>query len=105
MGKLVEAQRLRINGQRTQQNGAPIDTQAEPRTDRRRAQGRTTQLAILEALQACEAQCALDLAQEGARTQAPGHRMTARTLAAQLRLHPSTVYTHLKQLSAQGIIA
>lgn len=65
--------------------------QTAPATDRRRMRGRATQLAILEALQACE-----------------HRRVSARALAAQLHLHPATVYAHLKRMklsAAQDIEA
>ncbi len=89
---LVEALRLRYND-------SPL-----PPTDRRIARGRTTRLAILEAMRT--------------RTRADGHaretddtaprtrsrRVIGREIAAQLHLHPTTVYAHLKQLQVQGLI-
>jgi hypothetical protein len=87
---LVEAQRLR-----THEGAAP---QMDPATDRRRLRGRATRLAIVEALQACEDQCAPDPALGGTSAVASARRVTGRALAAQLRLHPSTVYAHLKRI-------
>lgn len=94
---LLEAQRLRTHDGRAPQTDPPMD--------RRRARGRTTHLAILAALQADEAQPdrpdqhAPDPEQAGTSTGAAGQRVTARELAAQLHLHPSTVYAHLKQIT------
>jgi DNA-binding transcriptional ArsR family regulator len=68
-------------------------------TDRRLAHGRTTRMAILEAWQALVTdRTSVDTPPRGLR------RMIGRELAAQLHLHPTTVYAHLKQLEAQGII-
>jgi hypothetical protein len=86
---LVEAQRLR------QYEGAT--PQVGPATDRRRLRGRATRLAIVEALHAWEDQCALDPPREGTSAVASARRATGRVLGAQLRLHPATVYAHLKQ--------
>lgn len=107
---LVEAQRLRKNAGYAPQaqahtHQACVRQADAQQTDRRRARGRTTRLAILEAIHACEDQCAPDLEQEGTRAQASSSRVAVRALAAQLHLHPATVYAHLKQLSAEGIMA
>jgi len=95
---LVEAQRLRMH-----EGAAP---QTDPATDRRRLRGRATRLAILEALQAWEDQRAPDPPPAGTSAVAGARRVTGRALAAQLQLHPATVYAHLKriqQLAAQEI--
>lgn len=88
---LLEAQRLRTN--------APLSP-----TDRRVARGRTTRLAILEALQALLGDQSSDPDQDGDILRVSGRRVTGRMLAATLHLHPTTVYSHIKQLRAMGII-
>ena len=76
-----------------------------PLTDRRVLRGRTTRLAVLEALQLLRARQSDDLVQDGdSAGRSGGHRITARMIADTLHLHPTTVYGHLKQLRAQGII-
>jgi hypothetical protein len=95
---LLEAQHLRRH-----EGAAP---QTDPVTDRRRLRGRATRVDILEALQAWEEQRAPDPALAGTSTVAGARRVTGRALAAQLQLHPATVYAHLKQirwLAAQEI--
>ncbi len=97
---LLDAQRLRKN-----EGSAP---QTDPGTDRRRMRGRATRSAILEALQACEDQRAPDPTLAGTSARASARRVTGRALAAQLQLHPATVYAHLKRikrLAAQEIMA
>jgi DNA-binding transcriptional ArsR family regulator len=66
--------------------------------------GRTTRLAILEALQLPRARQSDDLVRDDDRAERTRHRITARMIADMLHLHPTTVYGHLKQLRAQGII-
>jgi hypothetical protein len=97
------------------ENAAPQTPQTPPETDRRRLRGRATRVAILEALRACQAgqaeqdeqgeqagedQCAFPSPRAGTRNSAAGgaRRVTGRALAAQLQLHPATVYAHLKQI-------
>jgi DNA-binding transcriptional ArsR family regulator len=78
-----------------------------PETDRRVMRGRSTRLAILEALEALQEQeCrrSVDTAQEAASTSGREPRVTGRELASRLQLHPTTVYGHLKQLRTLGII-
>jgi len=87
---LVEAQRLRMH-----EGAAP---QTDPATDRRRLRGRATRLAILEALHAWEYQPAPDPAPAGESAVAGARRVTGRALAAQLQLHPATVYAHLQRI-------
>jgi DNA-binding transcriptional ArsR family regulator len=90
---LLDAQRLRTNG-------TPL-----PLTDRRVLRGRTTRLAVLQVLQELRGHQSDDLARDGdSAGRSGGHRMTARMIADTLHLHPTTVYGHLKQLRAQGII-
>jgi DNA-binding transcriptional ArsR family regulator len=88
---LLEAQRMRTNN--------PLSP-----TDRRVARGRTTRLAILEALQALTRDQSSDPDQNGDIGWASGRRVTGRMLAATLHLHPTTVYNQLKQLRALGIL-
>jgi DNA-binding transcriptional ArsR family regulator len=87
---LVEAQRLRRH------EGAA--SQTDPATNRRRLRGRATRLAILEALQAWETQHAQGATLTGTSEVAVARHVTGRELAAQLRLHPATVYAHLKRI-------
>jgi len=100
---LLDAQRLRKN-----EGSAP---QTDPGTDRRRMRGRATQVAILEAFQACQAcedQRGPDPMLAGTSARASARRVTGRALAAQLQLHPATVYAHLKRiqrLAAQEIMS
>lgn len=90
---LLDAQRLRTNSM-------PL-----PLTDRRVLRGRTTRLAVLEALQQLRTRQPDDLAQDTDRAgQSGGYRISVRMIADMLHLHPTTVYGHLKQLRAQGII-
>jgi DNA-binding transcriptional ArsR family regulator len=78
-----------------------------PEADRRVMRGRSTQLAILEALEALQARLDCQHANvdhDAVGTQGSRHRVTGRELAAQLQLHPTTVYAHLKQLRALGVV-
>jgi hypothetical protein len=90
---LLDAQRLRTNS-------TPL-----PLTDRRVLRGRTTRLAVLDAFQQLRSrqpeESARDTDRAGRRS---GHRISARMVAETLQLHPTTVYGHLKQLRAQGIV-
>ena len=88
---LLDAQRLRDNSMQL------------PPTDRRVLRGRTTRLAILEAIQQLRAGHSGDLVQDDDRAERTRHRITARMIADILHLHPTTVYGHLKRLRAQGI--
>ena len=102
---LLEARRCRRD-----EDAALQPQQTQPETDRRHLRGRATRLAILEALRACQAEQAEPTEQAGedryahpspcAGTSAAvgARRMTGRALAAQLQLHPATVYAHLKQI-------
>ena len=68
--------------------------------DRRILRGRTTTLAILEALESVYGH-----AHDGVSgVEENGPRVSARELASRLQLHPTTVYAHLRQLRALGII-
>ena len=90
---LLDAQRLRTNS-------VPL-----PLTDRRVLRGRTTRLAILEAFQLIRGHQSDDPVQGSDKAERIGGcRITARMIADTLHLHPTTVYGHLKQLRAQGII-
>lgn len=100
---LLDAQRLRRDEDSAAQPQQAQQTPAD--TDRRHLRGRATRIAILEALQACQAcedqrvpdpTSAGTSARTSARTSA--QHVTARALAAQLQLHPATVYAHLKQI-------
>jgi DNA-binding transcriptional ArsR family regulator len=107
---LLDAQRLRRNqSNEVNENETSQTPQTHPETDRRHLRGRATRLAILEALRESQAepavpaggdQCALPSPRAGTRTSAAGgaRRVTGRALAAQLQLHPATVYAHLKQI-------
>ena len=69
--------------------------------------GRSTRLAILEALEALQEQerrQPVDNEYEAASTSGREPRVTGRELASRLHLHPTTVYAHLKQLRTLGII-
>jgi hypothetical protein len=55
-------------------------------------------LAILDALQAYEDQCAPDAVMPGTSAVANVPQMTGRVLAAQLQLHPATVCAHLRHI-------
>ena len=95
---LLEARRCRRDEDAALQPHQTRQTNAE--TDRRRMRGRDTRMAILEALHSCQACSAAD---DRRAPNPPGAgtsvcRLSARALAAQLRLHPSTVYAHLKQV-------
>ena len=73
-------------------------------TDRRVARGRATRLAILEVRQTLKHGRSVGLELDGDGTLRSGFRVTGSELAATLHLHPTTVYAHLKQLQALGII-
>jgi DNA-binding transcriptional ArsR family regulator len=78
-----------------------------PETDRRVMRGRSTRLAILEALEALQEQerrQPLDNAHKAASSSGREPRVTGRELASRLQLHPATVYAHLKQLRTLGVI-
>jgi DNA-binding transcriptional ArsR family regulator len=76
-----------------------------PETDRRAMRGRSTRLAVLEALEALqERRQPVDNAHEVAWTSGREPRVTGQELASRLQLHPATVYAHLKQLRALGVI-
>jgi DNA-binding transcriptional ArsR family regulator len=69
--------------------------------------GRSTRLAILEALQNVQEheRCQpLDDAHGAVSRLEREPRVTGRELASRLQLHPTTVYAHLKQLRRLGII-
>ena len=72
----------------------------QPEVDRRVLRGRTTMLAILEALETEQGQTHDGVS--GVEERAP--RLSVSELAAQLQLHPTTVYAHLKQLRVLGVI-
>jgi hypothetical protein len=97
---LLDALRLRNSEVSTQQNVLA--------TDRRRARGRTTRLAILEAVETYRHNQLDRLdprqSQMEAETLTPRPRTMAKCIAAQLHLHPATVYAHLQRLSTSGII-
>lgn len=111
---LLEAQRLRRNagnGDSLAHSQEPQQMQQTPAdTDRRYLRGRATRIAILEALQMCQAEQADQAGQTcvdqrvpdpisaGTSVRTSAHQVTARTLAAHLQLHPATVYAHLKQI-------
>jgi DNA-binding transcriptional ArsR family regulator len=91
---LLEAQRRR-----------PHETPL-PATDRRVMRGRNTRLAIIEALHVLQT---VQVSPGGVEActhtlQSPKQQVTGRQLADYLRLHPRTVYAHLKQLRATGLI-
>jgi hypothetical protein len=76
-----------------------------PETDRRVMRGRSTRLAILEALETLqERRQPVDNAQQAASMSGRELRVTGRELALRLQLHPTTVYGHLKQLRSLGVI-
>ena len=89
---LLDAQRMRIN------------TKPLPLTDRRVLRGRTTRLAILEAFQMLHSEPSGDLVQATTLCEQRRHRVTVQVIADTLHLHPTTVYSHLRRLRAQGII-
>jgi hypothetical protein len=69
--------------------------------------GRSTRIAILEALESFQKQenrQPLDGACGSVSKSGREPRVTGRELASRLRLHPTTVYAHLKQLRTLGII-
>ncbi len=91
-----------VDSLRLRQTGSPL-----PPTDRRIARGRTTRLAILEAVRTrghTHVQPPEMNGSDCSALQTRTRRVTGRELAAQLHLHPTTVYAHLKQLQAQGAI-
>jgi DNA-binding transcriptional ArsR family regulator len=89
---LLDAHRMRTN------------TMPLPLTDRRVLRGRTTRLAILEAFQMLHSEPSGDLVQTTTRCEQSSHHVTVQVIADTLHLHPTTVYSHLKRLRAQGII-
>ena len=92
---LLEAQRLRRDV--ANEASASQTRQTHSETDRRHLRGRATRMAILEALQACQAR--EDQHTPGPTSAVASARSGAgRALAVQLQLHPSTVYAHLKQI-------
>jgi DNA-binding MarR family transcriptional regulator len=91
---------MRVDAQRLRTNSTPL-----PLTARRVLRGCTTRLSILETLQQVRSRQSDDLAQDGDSGGRRGkHRISPRMIADTLHLHPTTVYGHLKQLRAQGII-
>ena len=92
---LLEAQRRR-----------PQDTPL-PATDRRVMRGRNTRLAIIEALQVLQTMQdeQPDVETPWSSIKPERQRITGRQLADYLRLHPRTVYEHLRRLRASGVIA
>jgi hypothetical protein len=111
---LLDAQQLRRNEDNA--DAAPqthLTRLTHSATDRRHLRSRATRMAILEALhtaQAYQAYQAYQACQLGDNWRAPdptsagtnaltnAHGVTARMLAAQLQIHPATVYAHLKQI-------
>jgi DNA-binding transcriptional ArsR family regulator len=89
---LLEAQRRRSN------KGA-VEV-----SDRRLRRGRSTRLAIVEALQVLKVQKQSELETGRLPGRRQHYRVTGHEVAAYLQLHPSTVYGHLKQLRAAGVI-
>jgi DNA-binding CsgD family transcriptional regulator len=80
---------------------------SRPQVDRRVMRGRSTTLAILEALETLQEHehCQPPVDTCGAVSGSGREpQMTGRELASRLQLHPTTVYAHLKQLRALGII-
>jgi hypothetical protein len=89
---LLDAQRLR-------DNSIPL-----PPTDRRVLWERTTRLPVLEAPQQLSSRQSDDVVQHEDHGKRASNQITARMLSNLLHPHPTTVYGHLKQLRAQGII-
>lgn len=79
----------------------------EPPFDRRIQRGRSTALAVLEALETLQQQAheqVVEWTQQNVARPVRKPRVTGRALASRLQLHPATVYAHLKQLRAWGIV-
>jgi hypothetical protein len=89
---LLEAQRRRIDR----------DSQVE--NDRRLRRGRSTWLAIVEALQVLQMQKQSETERRRGTKSTGSSRVTGHEVAAYLHLHPTTVNGHLKLLRALGII-
>ncbi len=72
--------------------------------DRRLRRGRSTRLAIIEAVQVLKVQRQSELEHDLLRGCTQYYRVTGHEVAAYLHLHPTTVNRHLKQLRALGMI-
>jgi DNA-binding transcriptional ArsR family regulator len=88
-----------LEGQRRRKDAGPVAID-----DWRRRRGRSTRLAILEALRVIEPakQSHVESGHYGQSNR--DTRVTGRDIATYLHLHPTTVNTHLKQLRVLGII-